>query len=92
MAGNTFIAVPNNVEDPMALKRFLEAMIARLDSVLGFRGDSDLRLTANPEQDAIGLLDQTISATPTQAEVQAISDKLDALLAALVEANIISED
>ena len=30
---------------------------------------------------AIADLDQTISATPTQAEVQAISDKLDAMLA-----------
>ena len=32
---------------------------------------------------AIADLDQTISNPPTQAEVQAISDKLDALLAAL---------
>jgi len=34
-------------------------------------------------------LDQTISASPTQAEVQAISDKIDELLAALRAASIV---
>ncbi len=47
-------------------------------------------LTANPIQEAITDLKQTISATPTQAEVQAISTKVDAILAALRSANIIS--
>ena len=47
-------------------------------------------LTANPMQAAIADLDQTISATPTQAEIQAISDKVDSILAALRSAKIIS--
>ena len=46
-------------------------------------------LTANPIQAAIADLDQTISATPTQAEIQAISDKVDSILAALRRAKII---
>lgn len=36
-------------------------------------------------------LNQTISASPTQAEVQAISDKVDELLAAFRTANILDE-
>ena len=47
-------------------------------------------LTANPMQAAIANLDQTISATPTKAEVQAISDKVNSILAALRSAKIIS--
>ena len=46
-------------------------------------------LTANPIQPAIADLHQTISATPTLAEVQAISDKVDSILAALRRAKII---
>lgn len=37
----------------------------------------------NTQAAAVADLNQTISATPTQAEVQAISDKVDELLAAL---------
>lgn len=37
----------------------------------------------NTQATAVADLNQTISATPTQAEVQAISDKVDELLAAL---------
>ncbi|GEM_PF-4807530 len=40
---------------------------------------------------AIAELEQTISATPTQEEVQAISDKVDAIIATLVAAGIIKE-
>ena len=47
-------------------------------------------LTANPIQEAITDLEQTISATPTRAEIQAISDKVDSILAALRSAKIIS--
>lgn len=46
--------------------------------------------TNNPKQDAISDLNQTISDPPTQAEVQAISDKVDEILNALRNANIIS--
>lgn len=41
-------------------------------------------------QAAVADLDQDISTTPTEAEVQAISDKVDAILAALRAAGIIA--
>ena len=41
--------------------------------------------------DAVADLSQTVSATPTQAEVQAISDKVDELLAALRDGGAIAE-
>ena len=43
------------------------------------------------EQAAIVDLDQDISASPTEAEVQAISDKVDALLSALRSAGVLAE-
>ena len=45
--------------------------------------------TNNPIQPIISDLNQTISDPPTQAEVQAISDKVDAILDALRNANIL---
>lgn len=45
--------------------------------------------TNNPQQSDIADLNQTISDPPTQTEVQAISDKVDAMLGALRSANII---
>jgi len=44
------------------------------------------------QQDAEADLDQTISGSPTQAEVQAISDKVDALLAKLRLAGILATE
>ena len=43
------------------------------------------------QQAAIADLDQDISASPTEAEVQAISDKVDALLSALRSAGVLAE-
>jgi len=51
---------------------------------------TNLAYTSNPEQTAIADLNQTISATYTQSEVQAISDKVDDMLSALRGSNIIS--
>lgn len=42
-------------------------------------------------QDAIASLDQTVTDPPTQAEVQAISDKVDEILVALRAAGVIAE-
>lgn len=42
-----------------------------------------------PRVEAVADLDQTISNPPTQAQVQAISDKIDELLAAFRTANIL---
>jgi hypothetical protein len=50
-----------------------------------------LQNAANRRAAAVADLDQTIGATPTQAEVQAISDKLDALMAALRAAGLLEE-
>lgn len=46
--------------------------------------------TNNPKQASISPLNQTISNPPTQTEVQAISDKVDAILTALQSSNIIT--
>lgn len=191
MAGNTFIAIPPNIADPVNLKRFLNLLVEKLDVAFGNRGtspfanekaiskqittisdlidainetsllyskldgtrdftnivgydndktfiaDTDIvakkyvdteittlteyvdetfepiitdkgtafnvdfgttsgtateggTTTNNPEQTAIASLSQTISATYVQAEVQAISSKVDAILSALRSANIIA--
>jgi hypothetical protein len=37
----------------------------------------------------IALLNQTVSATPTQAEVQAISDKVDEIIQKLIDTGVI---
>lgn len=50
----------------------------------------DDNFTNNPKQAAIANLGLTISNPPTQAEVQAVSNKVDAILAALRSANIIN--
>lgn len=47
--------------------------------------------TNNPEQPAIANLSQAISATYSQAQVQAISSKVDSLLVALRLANILAD-
>lgn len=47
--------------------------------------------TNNPKQTAIANLSQTISTTYSQAQVQAISSKVDSLLAALRLANILAD-
>jgi hypothetical protein len=54
-----------------------------------YADDLVIGLTSNPEQVAITSLAQTISATYVQGEVQAISSKVDAILVALRNANII---
>ena len=182
MAGNksTFIQLPQDVSEPLQLRRFLDKLVQQLDVAFGNRGDNSFvtndgflrrvntiqeliaalqeeaktysktdgsrpytnkvsydsdktfvsgsnelvsvkytedtyepkfdKLTAfnkdfgttsgtvteggtttnNPEQSAISDLNQTISDPPTQAEVQAISDKVDDILSALRNANIIS--
>lgn len=50
----------------------------------------DDNFTNNPKQAAIANLGLTISNPPTQAQVQAVSNKVDAILAALRSANIIN--
>lgn len=52
--------------------------------------DGDGTFTALPQAAAIADLNQTITDPPTQAEVQAISDKIDALLASLRSAGLLA--
>ena len=40
MAGNTFIQVPPNLDDKVALKRFLEKLVLQVDSIFSKRGQS----------------------------------------------------
>lgn len=40
MANETLAQIPSDVSDPVALKRFLSTLVERLDTVLGFRGDT----------------------------------------------------
>lgn len=185
MGGNTFIQVPNNIENSLTLKRFLSKLVLELDVAFGNRGNNsfttnsslssvlttldtkikiieedgltyskldgsreltgiqtyessfvftnanelitklyvddevqiakdytdsevqiakdytdsevlllkdyvDTNFTNNPIQVAISDLALTISNPPTQEQVQAISNKVDSILAALRSSNIIS--
>lgn len=40
MAGESFIRVPDSVDDPLALRRFLLALVEYLDVAFGNRGDN----------------------------------------------------
>ena len=40
MANETLAQIPSDVSDPVALKRFLSTLVERLDTVLGYRGDT----------------------------------------------------
>lgn len=80
----------------MALsKRTKEIMVVALaDKKAGEELASAVDAGANAEQAqaaAVADLNQTISDPPTQAEVQAISDKIDELLAALRAAGLMAE-
>lgn len=98
MPANSFIEVPKDaLANPQALQRFLAKVIEQIDIAFGHRGGTPFALksyvdesfTNNPQSADPGDLDQTISGTYTQAEVQAISDKVDAILAGLRTAKIL---
>jgi hypothetical protein len=106
MAGESFIRVPADIgENPIALQRFLLALVEYLDIAFGNRGSNiadknkvtplltlaaaDLLYTNNPKQDAIANLGLTISNPPTQAQVQAVANKVDQIITALTAAKII---
>lgn len=68
----TFIQVPPDVTDVIALRRLLSQMVIEIDKLAGNRGDarvvefSDLPLV-------------TVSTTPTRSEVQALASQVQAL-------------
>ena len=103
MANSSFAAVPLDVTDATELKRFLDRLVVQLDTAFGHRGDDGFvkesaETTANPEQTAITALAQTLVArgagyVQSEAEsaatnIKAVSDKTDAIIAALKAANI----
>jgi hypothetical protein len=106
MAGESFIRVPENIGDnPVALRRFLLALIEYLDIAFGNRGsnvadtftakqflsttEAAKLYTKNPQQTAISQLGITVSNPPTQAEMQEVVDKLDQVIVALTLSKII---
>lgn len=76
MAGK-FIQVPQNLQDPIQLRRFLSSLVTSIDDLSKSKG-------------AVTNLNQTITDPPTQVEVQALSNKLDELLGALRSADILA--
>lgn len=60
------LRIPAGLFNDQTLVGFLQSVVDRVEK---------------PRVDAINDLDQTISNPPTQAEVQAISDKIDEILA-----------
>ena len=80
MASNTrlFIFVPNDVQDPIALKRFLVTLVERLDEIVRQHGSlADITKLNIPQL--------TVSPTYNQAEVQQIADDIQTLQAKLNE-------
>lgn len=64
----TFIQVPSNLDDSVALRRFLEKLILQLDIAFGNRGNSEFITTSSVQQ-------ITVTATYVQNEIsQALLD------------------
>ena len=73
----------------VALKNLSTADLTEIEEAVA--SFDELRALASEiPMGAIADLDQTISDPPTQAEVQALSDKVDALLAALRTAGLLA--
>lgn len=64
-------------------------VIALTDEAAGQELAAAVDSGSNAQAAAVADLNQTISDPPTQAEVQAISDKMDELLASLRAANLL---
>lgn len=60
------------------------------DNIYDFVAEDGIPQNTFATIDSVDSLNQTIGASPSQAEVQAISDKLDELLTGLRKANIIT--
>ena len=74
MAGNSFIVVPPNVaEDPLAMRRFLLALIERLDIAFGNRG-SDPFATTSALTGVDGKLVRYLTTTLAASTYLAIAD------------------
>lgn len=84
MAADELGPVPPGVVEGASAGQLPSALIWLNRASAGIqRRATTLRAGRVRQAGAVADLDQTISASPTQAEVQAISDKVDELLAAL---------
>lgn len=82
MEGRTYIQVPNNIMDPIALRRVLVEVIKHIDKAIGLSGDSPYISIKDLESIAIAS-PTLLSLTSSNPEIQQISDKLDELIVAL---------
>jgi len=91
----TFTSGSNEIPDIKYVEAFAEPAITKNTAFNKNFGTASGTVTEggtttnNPKQDSIDKLNQAISDPPTQAEVQAISDKIDTLIDTLKNANII---
>ncbi len=47
MANNTFLQIPNDVDDPVILRRVLDSIVIAIDEIRGDRGDSKMASEAD---------------------------------------------
>lgn len=70
MANETLAQIPSDVSDPVALKRFLSTLVERLDTVLGFRGDTAYASDTNVKDLAMSIAENFTTANEAIAAAQ----------------------
>lgn len=83
MQNNSIAKVPQDTEPE--LKRFLETLVLKLDQAYGLRGTGFV----TQGQTVVSPLSMTVSNPPTQAELQAVADKLDELISVLQTSKVV---
>ena len=71
MANETLAQIPSDVSDPVALKRFLSTLVERLDTVLGYRGDTAYASDTNVKDLATSTAENFSTANEAISIVQA---------------------
>ena len=77
MANETLAQIPSDVSDPVALKRFLSTLVERLDTVLGYRGDTayasdtNVKNLATSTAENFATVNEAISAA--QADIEPVT-------------------
>ena len=70
MANETLAQIPSDVSDPVALKRFLSTLVERLDTVLGYRGDTAYASDTNVKDLATSIAENLTTANEAISTVQ----------------------
>ena len=77
MANETLAQIPSDVSDPVALKRFLSTLVERLDTVLGYRGDTVYASDTNVKNLATSTAENFTTAneaiSTAQADIESIT-------------------